>query len=84
MATPSLSPAAATMTEALRALERVLADSRAQWNDSARHTFDRRFANSIETCGAKTERQLHHLAQELANTVRTLDTLGQTGKAFHG
>ncbi len=73
--TPSLAPAAAALGDALRALDRTLSDSRAQWDDAARNAFDRRFAESIRSEGSKTATELQRLAQELAAAARALETL---------
>jgi hypothetical protein len=40
----TLDPTAAASADAVRALERALADTRTQWDDPARRTFDQRHA----------------------------------------
>lgn len=72
----SLMPAATAISEAARSLERALASSRAQWDDAARHAFDRRFADPIQTDSAKASGELQQLAEDLAAAIRTLNGLG--------
>jgi imidazolonepropionase-like amidohydrolase len=72
----SFSPAATAFSDSVRALERVLDDSRSHWDDSARQAFDQRFAMAIQADGQKIATELQHLAQEMAAAARTLEILG--------
>ena len=77
MNTPALDPHASALNDALRALERSLNDSRAQWDDQARHAFDRRVADPVVTEGRQVAKQLTQLAQNLAAAARVLESLRQ-------
>ena len=66
---------AATIGEALKALERTRAESRAQWDDDARRMFDRRYGELIVAEGKKACAELERLAWELATSVRALNEL---------
>jgi hypothetical protein len=74
--TPALDPHASALDDALRALERSLNDSRAYWDDQARHAFDRRFADPVVTGGRRVANQLMQLTQDLAAAARVLEGLG--------
>lgn len=68
----TLDPAAAALAEAVRALERILADTRAQWNDPARRTFDQRHAVQILGDAKQTLAELQQVAAQLTAAVRLL------------
>lgn len=70
--TGSLDPAAAAFTEAVRALERSLADARAQWDDTARRAFDRQHAEPVLADARKAMTEISQLARELNAAVRLL------------
>lgn len=74
--TASLQPAAAAYADALRALERALDASRAQWDDSARHAFDRRHGDRIISAGKRARTEHQDLARELDAAARMLDAPG--------
>lgn len=67
---------AAAYCEALRALQRVLEESRSQWNDTARQAFDRRHVDRIVKDGKRTESDLIRLAADLTAAVRASDSVG--------
>jgi len=73
--TASLEPAAATLADALRALERCLQESRGQWNDQARQAFDRRYCDRIAADGRRTVVELKGLAKDLAAALGLLDRI---------
>jgi hypothetical protein len=73
---PSLEPHAMMFSDAVRALQHVLEDSREQWNDAARLAFDRRYAERIMTECKKAEEQLKRLAADLTAAVKALDNIG--------
>lgn len=68
----TLDPAVAAFAAAVRALERALGDSRAQWNDVARAAFDERHALVILGDARQTTAELERLAGELTAAVRLL------------
>lgn len=64
---------AAALADALRGLERVIVESRAHWNDSARQAFDQRHGDLILSEGKRTNQETQKLAQEIASAVQILD-----------
>ncbi len=74
--TASLDGPTTALGEALRAFERALSDSRGQWDDSARHAFDRRYADRILFDGKQACNEMQRLQQELASAAKMLDSLG--------
>jgi hypothetical protein len=72
----TLDPAAGSFADAVRALERTLADARAQWDDPARRAFDQRHAVLIVGDAKQTLAELQRLAAELAAAVRLLASSG--------
>lgn len=73
--TASLAPASAAFAEALQALQRVLEESRSTWDDAARQSFDRRYADRIVTEGNRSLGEIQRLAEELDLAFRTLEGL---------
>ena len=69
---PSLQPQATGAQESVRALERALAESRAQWNDATRLAFDRSHADVAVASGRKVARELADLSEELAAALSAL------------
>jgi hypothetical protein len=65
------------LADTTRSLERTLAETRAQWDDTARQAFDRRHADPILADARKATRTLSLLAQELSSAMRLLDSSGQ-------
>jgi hypothetical protein len=72
MMVTTLDPAAAEFADAIRTLERGLSDTRAQWDDPARRSFDQRHALVILGDAKRTLAELHQLAAELTAAVRLL------------
>ena len=72
----TLDPAAAAFADAVRALERTLADTRAQWDDPARRAFDQRHAVVILSDAKQTLGELQQLTAELTAAVRLLASSG--------
>jgi len=72
----SLDGRAREATEAMRALERALADARTQWNDATRQSFDQRYIEPLLAAGRRAERQLADLAKELHSAVVELERAG--------
>lgn len=70
--TASLDPAARTYREARRALQTALNDSRSCWNDSARHAFDRRYADRLTADAQRTGAELDQLAAQLNAAMATI------------
>jgi hypothetical protein len=68
----TLDPAVAAFADAVRALERSLADARAQWDDLARRAFDQRHAVVILDDAKRTLAELQQLAAALSAAVRLL------------
>jgi hypothetical protein len=68
----TLEPSASAFFDAVQALERTLAASRAQWNDSARRAFDERHTFVILDDAAQTRIELQQLAAELTAAARLL------------
>lgn len=68
----SLQSQAVGAADAVRSLERALAASRPQWNDSTRQAFDQRHAEMIVASGRKVAGELVSLAQELAGALASL------------
>lgn len=60
----SLARAAQGFTEASRSLRRGLDSTRGEWNDSARQTFDRQFADHLLLDAQKVREELSDLAAE--------------------
>lgn len=73
--TASLTPASRAFAEALRALQRAFEESRTTWDDAARQSFDRRYADRIVTEGNRSLTEIQQLAQELDSAFRILDGL---------
>jgi hypothetical protein len=71
MASP-LDLAATGLADAVRTLERGLADTRGQWDDPARHAFDQRHAVPILGDAKQTLTELQRLATELTAVIRLL------------
>jgi hypothetical protein len=71
MASP-LDPAATGLADAVRTLERGLADTRGQWDDLARRAFDQRHAVPIVGDAKQTLAELRQLAAELSAALRLL------------
>jgi hypothetical protein len=67
-----LDTASASYAESVRTLERCLADTRPQWNDSARIKFDHQYAEPLITHARRTAADLSQLAQELNAAARLL------------
>jgi hypothetical protein len=72
----TLDPAAAAFADAVRALERTLSDTRAQWDDVGRRTFDQRHALVIIGDAKQSLAELQQLAGELSAAVRLLASSG--------
>ncbi len=72
----TLDPAAAAFADAVRTLERNLADTRAQWDDPARRAFDQRHAVLIVGDAKQALAELQQLAAELTAAVRLLASSG--------
>jgi hypothetical protein len=72
---PSLEPAASRYGDAFRELQRVLGETREQWDDAARHVFDGRYSDRIVTDARKTRLEMERLAQQLQAAARTLGSL---------
>jgi hypothetical protein len=70
--TGSLDPEATAYAEAVRTLERALADTRAQWDDTARDAFDRQHTVPLLADAKKAQAELIQLAQELSAAARLL------------
>ena len=68
----TLEPSASAFSDAVRALDRTFTATRAQWNDSARHTFDQRHTFVILGDAGQTRVELQELAAELTAAVRLL------------
>jgi predicted amino acid-binding ACT domain protein len=68
----TLDPSAAALADAVRALERTLDDTRAQWNDVGRRAFDQRHALVILGDAKQTVAELQQLSGELTAAVRLL------------
>lgn len=67
----------ATAAEGFRqALERALADSRSQWDDSVRSWFDQRYAEPTLLTGRRIASEMADLAGQLASAMGDLDSLG--------
>lgn len=69
-----LGPQAVAARDCLRSFERALADSRSQWDDQARHVFDRRHARSVVAAGRLLAEELESLSRELSAAVGSLPT----------
>jgi len=69
---PSLEPQATAARDAVRSLERVLAEARSQWNDATRLGFDQRHGQSIVSTGRKAAEELELVARELAAALASL------------
>jgi hypothetical protein len=69
----SLDSQASAAAEGLRALERALAQSRSQWNDSVRNVFDQHYAEPVIASGRRAVNELADLARELKSALRALD-----------
>jgi hypothetical protein len=72
----TLNPAAAAFAEAVRALELTLDGNRAQWDDSARRSFDQRHAVLILSDAKRALAELQQLAADLAAAIRQLASSG--------
>ena len=72
----TLDPTVAAFADAVRALERTLADSRAQWDDPARRAFDQRHAAVILGDAKQIFAELQQLAVELDAAIRRLASSG--------
>lgn len=72
----TLEPPAAAFADAVRTLERTLADTHAQWNDPARRAFDQRHAFVILGDATQTRVELQQLAAELTVALRLLSSSG--------
>ncbi len=70
--TGSLDPPAIAYADALGTLERSLAQTRPQWDDSARLAFDRQHAEPLLADARRTATALSQLAQELNAAARLL------------
>lgn len=70
----SLDPQADALADAVRALERTLAQTRAGWDDAARRAFDSRHALVVLGDAGQSLTELRRLATELAAATRLLDT----------
>jgi len=71
MKTP-LDPRASAADDAHRTLERALADSRTQWNDSVRNAFDQHYAEPITSAARIIASKLADLSMELAAALQEL------------
>ena len=69
----SLDPHASAAADALRALERALAQARSQWNDPVRNAFDQRYAEPVIASAVRSVNELAGLARELKSALRALD-----------
>ena len=72
----TLDSAAVAFADAVRSLERTLADTRAQWDDPARRAFDQRHAVVILGDAKQALAELQQLAAELTAAVRLLASSG--------
>lgn len=72
----SLEPQASGAAEALRALERALAETSSQWNDSTRQAFDQRYTEPLLASSRKAASELADLARELSSALRELAVAG--------
>ncbi len=70
--TGSLDPPAIAYADAVGTLERALAWTRPQWDDSARPAFDRQRAEPLLADARRTTTGLSQLAQELNTAARLL------------
>jgi hypothetical protein len=70
--TGSLDPPAIAFADAVGTLERLLAATRPQWDDSARWAFDRQHAEPLLADARRTATELNQLAQELNAAARLL------------
>ena len=70
----TLDPTVAALADAVRALERTLAEARAGWDDSARRAFDSRHALPILGDAGQSLTELRQLAADLTAVTRLLDT----------
>jgi hypothetical protein len=70
----ALDSAAAGCADAARTLERSLAGTRPQWDDSARHTFDSQYAEPLLAHATKSAADLTQLARELNAAARLLES----------
>ncbi|HSZ43284.1 MAG TPA: hypothetical protein VK817_25250 [Trebonia sp.] len=68
----ALDLAATGLADAVRTLERGLADTRGQWDDPARRAFDQQHAVPILGDAKQTLTELRQLAAELAAVTRLL------------
>jgi hypothetical protein len=71
----SLAPVSAAFGEAVQALQRCLEESRGAWDDGARQTFDRRFAERIVTEGKRSLVEMQKLTEDVDFAVRLLESL---------
>jgi len=69
---PSLEPHATAARDAVRSLERALAEARSQWDDATRQGFDQRHGQPIVATGRKAAEELASLARELAAALASL------------
>lgn len=72
----TLDPPAAGLADAVRALERALGDTRAQWDDAGRRAFDQQHALVIIGDARQSLTELAQLAAELTAAVRLLASSG--------
>jgi hypothetical protein len=72
----TLDPAVAGFADAVLALERILADSRAQWDDHARRAFDMRHAVLILGDAKQSLAELRQLGDDLTAAMRVLASSG--------
>lgn len=75
--TASLDPAVTALADAVRVLERTLAETRAGWDDSARRGFDSRHAVVVVGDARQSLAELRQLATDLSAAIRLLDSSGQ-------
>jgi hypothetical protein len=77
MSQPDLTQRSTALAQALHGLERSLQETRSQWDDAARQTFDRRHADALVQEGRRLVQELCESAQELTSATRILAQLGQ-------
>ena len=70
----TLDPEVSALADAVRALERTLAETRAGWDDSARRTFDSQHALVVLGDAGQSLAELRQLAAELTAANRLLNT----------
>jgi hypothetical protein len=75
--TASLDPAVTALADAVRVLERTLAETRAGWDDSARRGFDSQHALVVVGDARQSLAELRQLATDLTVAIRLLDSSAQ-------